>query len=174
MKKSDIKQPPCYFDKYIDCVENVEISDAFKQSLAELDNLDLDKFKRIGDAVYATGKWTIKDILQHLIDSERVLAYRTLRIGRNDQTELPGFDEALFAENISTENRSLESIIAELKIVRTSTGLLFESFDDEAMQRFLNISGNQMSALAYGFAMLGHQKYHLEIIEERYFPLVNQ
>jgi DinB superfamily len=171
MKKSDINQPPCYFDKYIDLVDDIEISAAFEQSLDELDALNLANFKQIGDAVYAPGKWTIKDIFQHLIDAERVLAYRSLRIGRNDQTQLPGFDEELFAANISTKNLTFESIIDELKIVRKSTELLFATFSDEAAQRFLNISGNQMSALAYGFAILGHQKYHLTIIEERYFPL---
>ena len=172
MKKSDINQPPCYFDKYINLIDDIEISVAFKRSIVELESLDLAKFKQIGDAVYAEGKWTVKDILQHLIDSERVLGYRSLCIGRNDPTELPSFDEEVFAANVSTKNRTLEEIIAELKIVRASTELLFESFDDTAMLRFLTIYGNQMSALAYGFAILSHQKYHLKIIEERYFPLV--
>ena len=171
MKKSDINQPPCYFDKYIDLVDDIELSAAFKQSIAELDNLDLAKFKQIGNAIYAEGKWTIKDILQHLIDSERVLAYRSLCIGRNDPTELPGFDEEIFAANVSTKNKTLEEIIAELKIVRASTELLFESFDDKAMHRFLTIYGNRMSALAYGFAIIAHQIHHLKIIEERYLGL---
>jgi hypothetical protein len=174
MKKSDINQPPCYFDVYINCLDDIEISAAFNQSINELEKVNLAKFKQIGDTVYAERKWTIKDILQHLIDAERVLAYRALRIGRNDKTILNGFDEALFAANAIVANRSLESIIDELKIVRQSTALLFESFDDEAMLRNVTVSGNQMSALAYGFAILGHQTYHLKIIEEKYFPLVNQ
>jgi hypothetical protein len=173
MKKSDINQPPCYFDIYINCLDDIEISAAFTQSISELDNLDLAKFKQIGDEVYAERKWTIKEILQHLIDAERVLAYRGLRIGRNDKTILNGFDEALLAANVSVKNRSLESIVDELKIVRKSTEALFATFSDEAMHRFITISDNRMSALAYGFAILGHQKYHLKIIEERYFPLVN-
>jgi DinB superfamily len=172
MKKSDINQPPCYFDKYIDLVDDIEISEAFKQSIVELDNLDLVKFKQIGDAVYAEGKWTVKDILQHLIDAERVLAYRSLCIGRNDPTELPSFDEEIFAATVNTKNKTFEEIINELKIVRVSTELLFESFDDTAMHRFLTIYDNQMSVLAYGFAIIAHQIHHLKIIEERYFPLV--
>lgn len=174
LKKSDINQPPCYFDKYINLVDEIEIPMAFAKSQVELDNLDLDKFKQIADTVYAEGKWTIKEILQHLIDAERVLSYRSLRIGRNDKTELPGFDEASFAANVCVKDRSLESIIAELKLVRKSTELLFESFSNEALQRTLKISGNQMSALAYGFAIIGHQKYHLNIIEECYLPMANQ
>jgi DinB superfamily len=173
-KRSDIDQPPCYFDKYIDLVEDIEISVAFKQSIKELDNLDLANFKQIGDKVYAEGKWTVKDILQHLIDAERVLAYRSLCIGRNDPTELPSFDEEIFAANVSTKNRTLEEIIAELKIVRASTELLFESFDDTAMHRSMTIYDNQMSVLAYGFAIIAHQIHHLNIIEEGYFPLANK
>jgi DinB superfamily len=174
MNKSNIKQPPCYFDKYINCVDDVEIFEAFKQSQSELDNLDLQQLNQIGDAVYARDKWTIKDIFQHLIDAEHILSCRSLRIGRNDTTELPGFDEALLASNVSTKRRSLESIIEELRVVRQVSKRLFESFDDEAMQRSTTVNGNQMSVVAYGFAILGHQKYHLGLIEERYLPLVNR
>lgn len=171
MKKSDINQPPCYFDKYIDLVDDIELSAAFTQSIEQIEGLDLVKLKQIGDKVYDEGKWTIKDILQHLIDAERVLSYRSLCIGRNDPTELPSFDEEIFAANVSTKNRTLEEIIEEMKIVRTSTKLLFESFDDAAMHRSMTIYGNQMCVLAYGFAIIAHQIHHFGIIEERYFPL---
>lgn len=170
MKKSDIKQPACYFDKYIDLVEDLEISEAFERSRTELDNLELKSLTKIGDFVYAPGKWTINDIFQHLIDSEQVLSYRALRIGRHDQTKLPGFDEALFAANVCTKDRTLERIVEGLKIVRCATAFLFESFDDQALQRFAVVSENQMSVLAYGFAILGHQKHHLQIIKEKYLP----
>jgi hypothetical protein len=173
MKKSGINQPPCYFDKYINCVDDIEIAEAFKQSLAELDTLDVKRLNRVGDAVYAEGKWTIKDIFQHLIDAERILAYRALRIGRNDKTPYSGFDEALLAANVSTANRSLESILAELKIVRKATALLFASFTDEAVQRFIFANDKQMSALAFGFTIVGHQKYHLKLIKEKYLPLTD-
>ena len=172
MKKSDINQPPCYFDKYINCVDDIEIFEAFNQSQIELENLDFEKLYQIGDAVYTEGKWTVKDIFQHLIDAEHILSYRSLRIGRNDKTELPGFDEALLAANVSTMSRSLESIVDELKLIRKTTARLFESFDDDAMQRSTVINGNRMLALAYGFAILGHQKYHLKIVEEKYLPLI--
>lgn len=171
MKKSDINQPSCYFDKYINCVEDIEIFEAFKQSQIELENLDLEKFHQIGDAVYAEGKWTIKDIFQHLIDAEHILSYRSLRIGRNDKTALSGFDEALLAANVNTKNRSLESIVSELKLLRKTTECLFHSFDADAMQRFAIINDNQMSVLAYGFTILGHQKYHMKIVKEKYLPL---
>ena len=172
MKKSDINQPPCYFDKYLDYVEDVEIVEAFRQSLAEIDSLDWKQLNEIGDAVYPEGKWTIRDTFQHLIDVEHILAYRALRIARNDQTPLPGFDEALLAQNTSANKRSLEGLISELKVARHATALLFESLDDEGLQRSLIVSDKQMSALAFGFALVGHQKHHLKIITEQYLPLI--
>lgn len=174
MRRSDIDQPRCYFNKYIDSIEDIELMQAFDESLLELDKLDLAKLKKVGDAVYAEGKWTIKDILQHIIDSEHILAYRALRIGRNDKTKLPGFEEAELAANVSTKEKSLEGLVDELKLRRQVTKLLFESFSDEALQYSLLNNGIQMSALAYGFTIMGHQRYHLKMIEEKYLPLVNQ
>lgn len=174
MKKSDINQPPCYFDKYIKCAEDVAILQAFADSITELETLDLARFNAIGDKVYAKGKWTIKDIFQHLVDTEHILAYRALRIGRNDKTNLTGFDEALLAANVDTKQRSLEKIIAEMKLIRQTTALMFESFSKEALQRTTIVSGNQMSALAYGFTIIGHQKYHLKIVSDRYLPLLDK
>lgn len=172
MKKSDINKPPCYFDKYIECAENVEILQAFDNSIKELETLDLATFNAIGDKVYAEGKWTIKQIFQHLIDCEHILAYRALRIGRNDKTKLQGFDEQILADNVSVQNRTLEGIIDEMKLRRKLTKLMFESFSDENLQLLGYSSDMQMSALAFGFTIVGHHKYHLKIIEEKYLPLI--
>ena len=172
MKKSDINQPPCYFDKYMNCVGDLELSEAFKQSQTELETLDLARLNKVGDAVYAEGKWTLKDIFQHLIDAEHILSYRALRIGRNDKSLYTGFDQNLLAANVSTRNRSLESLVEELTVLRQATTYMFGTFTDEALQRFTVVDGKQMSALAFGFTILGHQNYHLTMIQERYLPLV--
>jgi hypothetical protein len=172
MKKSDINQPPCYFDRYIDYVADIEIVDALRASLAEIDSLDLVELSELGDAVYAEEKWAIKSIFQHLIDVERILSYRALRIARNDNTPLPGFDEAVLAQNAGAEKRSLDDLIAELKVARRSTSLLFASLDDESLQRSLVVEDKQISALAFGFTIVGHQKHHLKIIAEKYLPLI--
>lgn len=172
MKKSDINQPPCYFDKYIDYCDDVEMLQAFDDSIKELETFDLTTFNAISDKVYAEGKWTIKEIFQHLIDCEHILAYRALRIGRNDKTKLQGFDEQVLAENVSVQNRTLESLIEEMILRRKVTKLMFESFSDEYLQMIGYTSDVQMSVLAIGFTIVGHQKYHLKIIEERYFPMI--
>lgn len=172
MKKSAINKPACYFDRYINQIEDIELTQAFQQSLRALEQLDLGQLNCLGDLVYAEGKWTSKEIFQHLIDTERILSYRALRIGRNDPTPLNGFDEAILAANVNPAGRTLESLIAEMKIVRQSSALLFESFDATALHRLGTASGIQMTPLAFGFTMLGHQKHHLDILAAKYLPLI--
>ena len=172
MKKSDINKPACYFDRYIECCEDSEILQAFEESIRELESMDLSSIKAIGDSVYAEGKWTIKQIFQHLIDCEHILAYRALRIGRNDTTKLQGFNEQILADNVSVEGRTPESLIEEMKLRRKVTKLMFESFSDEQVQILGYTSDIQMSALALGFTIVGHQKHHFKIIENKYMPLI--
>ena len=98
MKKSDISQAPCFFDTYIHKVDDIELSEALKQSISELDNLDFETLNKLADFAYAEGKWTVKDIFQHLIDTERIMSYRALCFARNEKTKLPGFDENAYAQ----------------------------------------------------------------------------
>ncbi len=169
MKKSDINQPPSYFDTYLNKVEDMELMEALKQSITELDNLDFEALNAKADFAYAEGKWTVKDIFQHLIDTERVMTYRALSFGRNEIKPLPGFDENIYAANVSTKKRSLKSIIAEYKLVHKSTIALFKSFDKKALKRSGIMFNSEMSVLAIGFMLIGHQKHHLSVIKERYF-----
>jgi DinB superfamily len=174
MKKSDITWLPSYFDRYTIYVPNIDLHDALAQSLAELEALDLDLLRSLGDQVYAPGKWTVRDIIQHLSDCERVFAYRALRIARNDKTALPGFDENIFAEHTGANTRPLEQAIAELLLVRKSTVAMFATFDDDALRRVGTMSTMELPVLAVGFTLVGHQNHHLAILGERYFPLLSQ
>lgn len=173
MKKSEIVQPPCYFDKYIDLVDDIDIIDAIDNSVDEIKALDIATLNAIGDRVYEPGKWTIKDVFRHLIDTEHVLTYRALRFARLDPTELPGFDQDLFAANVDTSKQSIDEVIDELVQRHRTTRSMFSSFSDEGLQNLGTSSGIRMSALAFGFAVVGHQKYHLNIVKDRYFPLAN-
>ncbi len=168
MKKSDINQAPNYFDTYVNKVADIELMDALKQSITELDNLDFDALNAKADYAYAEGKWTIKDIFQHLIDTERVMTYRALSYGRNDAKQLPGFDENNYAIHVNTKKRSLKSLIAELKLVHKSSIALFKSFDKKALKRKGIMFNSEMSVLAIGFVLAGHQIHHLQVIKERY------
>ena len=120
------------------------------------------------DFSYAEGKWTIKDIIQHLIDCERIFSYRALCFARNDKTFLPGFEENDYAIEAKGRNRSLISLLTELSAIRQSTILLFKDFTNQELLRLGTASNNPMSVRAVGFIIIGHQNHHQKIFEERY------
>jgi hypothetical protein len=171
MKRSDINPMPEYFGRYITQVEDVELLQAFENSLRKIDDLDIEKLGRIGKQVYADGKWTVNYILQHLIDWERILGYRTLVFARQAGVTPEGIDEQILADNFDADRRELADIIAELRLVRLSTKSMFESFNDEILLTKGRVWKDEMSVLAMGFNIIGHQVHHFKIIEERYFPL---
>lgn len=171
MKKSALPRNPSYFDTYINQVDDIELSVAMEQSIEAIETLDLDLLARIGDQVYAPGKWTIKELLLHIIDAERVFAYRALRFARNDKTPLPGFDENEFVAYSGANKRSLMDLLEELRCVRESSKLLFASFDDEALARTGTMFKVELPVLAVGFTIIGHQAHHFRIMQERYFPI---
>ncbi|MBO9618809.1 MAG: DinB family protein [Niabella sp.] len=165
---------PAYFDRYISQVpDDLDLIPAIQKSILDLYQLDKDKISALGDTVYAPGKWTIKEILLHIADTERVFLYRALRFARKDTTVLPGFDENLFAENSGANDRSLESLLEELLAVRQATLAFYKNLTNEQLLRIGNTFNTQLSVLAVGFTLVGHQIHHFKIIEERYFPLLN-
>jgi DinB superfamily len=170
MKKSDINQAPTFFDRYIDLVDDIELNDALKQSITELDQINFEAFDKLANYAYAEGKWTIKDIFQHLIDTERIMSYRALCFARGEKAKLPGFDENVFAETAKSisKKRSLRSLILEYKLVHKSTITLFKSLDKKALKRNGIMYNSEMSVFSVGFVIVGHQKHHLNVIAERY------
>ena len=143
-------------------VEELEIS--LHRLIKFVQNIPLDKF----DFRYAEGKWTIKDILQHLIDAERIFAYRALRFARNDQTPLASFEENDYVDEAHATKRSVQDLLTELAVVRQSTLSLFKSFSEEELLRKGIASNNPMSVRALGFVIIGHQNHHQRVFEERY------
>jgi uncharacterized damage-inducible protein DinB len=117
---------------------------------------------------YAEGKWTIKEVLVHLSDDERIYAYRALRFARNDQTPLPGFEQDGYALYSGANARGVAGILEELASVRRATISLFESLDDEALKRAGVADGNRVSVRALAYHIAGHELRHLRIIRERY------
>ncbi len=174
MKRSDINPMPAYFDRYINLVDDIELTAALEQSLRVVENFPMDQWKALGDRVYAEGKWTIKDIVQHITDTERIFAYRALRFARKDSTQLHGFEEDDFAAAANAGRRSLEELVEELKAVRRTTIMLFASFTDEMLQFMGSTYSSTANALSIGFTIIGHQQHHLNILEQRYYPLLQQ
>ncbi|MBL0737965.1 DinB family protein [Flavobacterium sp. GN10] len=143
-------------------IEELEIS--LHEFIRFVQNIPMDKF----DYRYAEGKWTIKDIIQHVIDTERIFAYRALRFSRNDKTPLPSFEENDYADNTNSNKRSIQDLLTEFSAVRHSTLLFYKSLSDEQLKRIGTASNNPISVRALGFVMIGHQKHHQKVFEERY------
>jgi hypothetical protein len=173
MKRSDIQHMPQFFDRYILLADDIDVVEGLKQTANLYHDEDIRQaMLQLGDQVYAPGKWTAKDILQHLIDNERIMSYRAMRFARNDKTALPGYDEELFGANTTANQRSIDDLLEEFSLVRQSTIALFKSFSDEMLHRE-GISFNQrISPLALGFVLIGHPIHHLKVLKERYFPLI--
>ncbi|MBX2876106.1 MAG: DinB family protein [Saprospiraceae bacterium] len=119
---------------------------------------------------YAEGKWTIKEILVHLIDDERIYTYRALRFARNDQTDLPGFDQEHYARFSDANQRSIESILEEYEAVRQATLQMYEYLPEEALMRGGTADGPEhyRSVRAFIYHLAGHELRHLNIIKEKY------
>ncbi|MCF3109106.1 DinB family protein [Niabella sp. CC-SYL272] len=174
MNKSAIHPMPAYFDRYINQVpEELEIVPAIQKSILDVYQLDKEKINSLGDQVYAPGKWTIKQLLLHIADTERVFIYRALRFARKDSTPAQSFDENLFANNSNAGERTLESLLDELVAVRQSTLAFYKNLSNEQLLSIGHTYNTEMSVLAVGFTIVGHQAHHFKIIEERYFPLLN-
>lgn len=117
---------------------------------------------------YATGKWTIRQVLQHMTDAERVFAYRALRFARKDHTPLAGFDENEFAAAARVEHRDWVDMIEEFQMVRLSSEHLFRSLNEEEMQRKGMASNTPVTVLSLGYIIIGHALHHQRVIRERY------
>ncbi len=171
MKKTDISVLPGYYSGYINEVEDIELSEALAKYGSELLNNDKDKLIRVGEKVYAPGKWSVKDIIQHIIDAERVFAYRALRIARNDKTPLPGFEENEYVTMADAGKRSIDELLNEYDAVRKSNIILFSSFDNAMLIREGLCSSNNISVLGIGFVLAGHLYHHYKVMKEKYYPL---
>lgn len=119
---------------------------------------------------YAEGKWTLKELLLHLSDTERVFQYRILAFARGDKNELPGFDEELYANQSFANERSLNSLLEEYQLVRKSSQILIETLQSSVLSNTGSANGNQISVETIGKLIVGHNFHHLNIIEERYLP----
>ncbi len=119
---------------------------------------------------YADGKWTLKELLLHLSDTERIFQYRILAIARGDQNNLPGFDEDLYVSQSFANERALQSLVEEFQVIRKSSGILLETLHPSALHRIGTANGNQISAETIGKLIVGHNLHHLNVIEERYLP----
>lgn len=166
--RPDLSRVPKYYHNYISQVEQDELTEAFNVGTPEfiqfLENIPADKY----DYRYAEGKWTIKELLQHVIDAERIFAYRALCFARKDPTFLPGFDENTYADNAKAHQREWNDLVSEFKFVRISSEYMFNSFDEDQLDAMGTANNNSVYVLAIGYILIGHTLHHMKVIKERY------
>lgn len=157
-----------YYGLYIEQAKEDQITTALETGQQDLLNLmntlPADKW----DHKYGPDKWTIKEAILHVIDTERIFSYRALRIGRHDETPLRGFDQNDYVPHYNAAGRSPASIIAEYQATRTATLSLFQHLTDADLKAMGTASGQPTSCRSLGFMIAGHEQHHLRIIQERY------
>jgi uncharacterized damage-inducible protein DinB len=157
-----------HFEEYISLVPEGEITVTLGKQIESTLSLIRSLSESQGDLRYAPGKWSIKEVIGHLIDAERIFAYRALRFARNDATPLPSFDENSFVANAGFGSRALADLAEEFEYTRKSNVYLFKHLDSDSLLRRGAASDNEISVRAIAYAIAGHELHHMGILRSRY------
>ncbi|WP_417431422.1 DinB family protein [Halpernia sp.] len=157
-----------YIQRYLDLIPSENWLEELKKSGEKTVSLYSYLTEEQSNFAYAEGKWTLKELLQHLSDTERVFQYRILAFARGEKSELPGFDEENYAANSFANERNLESLLKEYQLVRQSSLILLETLNPSVLKNIGPANGNQICVETIGKLIVGHNIHHLNIIEERY------
>ena len=168
LRRPDAHESHDYYKLYISQVTGNDfigtLNEAMTETVEFLRSLEPAKW----DYRYEEGKWSIKEVLLHVIDTERIFAYRALRIARNDMTPIEGFEQDDYIPFVDAGNRDADSILQEYMAVRMATLELMKYFNDEMLDRIGTASGRPFSPRAIGFIIAGHENHHLRVIRKRY------
>jgi hypothetical protein len=172
MNKPEPSEFADFYASYISKVPGKDVLGVLESQRLQMLHLFSGRSERDGSFRYAPGKWTVKEVLGHITDTERIFAYRALRIARGDQTPLPGFEQDDFVRNGAFSERTLAGLAEEFAAVRNASLALFRSFPEEAWSRRGVASQKEVTVRALAFITAGHQIHHRLILEERYFPAI--
>lgn len=167
MNKPESSEYAAYYGGYIEQV-HVDVIAMLTGQMAALRHTLADLPEEKGSYAYATGKWTIKELLSHLIDGERMFAYRVLRISRGDTTPIEGFEQDDYIATSNANNRTFADLLDEMELERRANLLMIANIDDAGSQLMGTASGQPISARAIVYIMAGHVEHHLGILQERY------
>jgi uncharacterized damage-inducible protein DinB len=157
-----------YYKGYIAKIQGDDILNILLKQTKECQNI-LNSFpEHKGDYRYAEGKWTVKQVIGHMMDTERVFTYRALCLARGEKQPLPGFEQDDYVNQGNFNSRNLFDLVYELRLLRESNLLLFRSFNDEMLKRRGTASGYEVTVNALLFMIAGHMQHHLDILRERY------
>ena len=168
MARPDLNTVPAFYHKYVNQVQEENVNDAIQKntesSIAFLNSIPEEKW----EYRYAEGKWSIKEMVQHIIDTERIFSYRALCFARGEKQSLPGFEENGYADASRADRREIRSLIEEFETVRKSIEQLFASFDEEQLSGIGHANNNPVSVNGIGFIIPGHVQHHVNVLKERY------
>ncbi len=172
MNRPDATEYADFYANYIAKVPGSDALSVLESQRLQMLQLFAGRSERDGSFRYAPGKWTVKEVLGHVTDCERIYCYRALRIARGDQTPLPGFEGDDYVRSGAFGDRTLASLAEEFAAVRSASLCLFRSFKEDVWARRGTASGKQVTVRALAFIAAGHQMHHRIILEERYFPAI--
>lgn len=168
MPRPDLSTVPRFYHKYVSQIQAEEVNEAIEENtentLSFLRDIPEEKWSHR----YAEGKWSIKEMIQHVIDAERIFSYRALCFARGEKLSLPGFEENDYAAASKADGRTKEALLEEFETVRKSIQQLFASFDEEQLTVTGIANNNPISVNAIGFIIPGHVQHHVNILKERY------
>jgi DinB superfamily len=164
-KEGEFKE---FMINYISLVPEEDIVPTIRHSLQELQHHLSSIPANLGDHAYAEGKWTVKQLMQHAIDTERVFAYRALCIARGEEQPLPGFDENSYAAHADVSGRTLKDLCDEMMVVRQSTVMLFVHLHEPDLRKEGIASGSRVLVNSLGYVIVGHWRHHWNILKTKY------
>ena len=168
MNRPETNEFAPYYNTYISLVEGDTVIPVLDSQSAELRAIFSGVPEEKGTFAYAPGKWTIKEMLSHLIDGERMFAYRILRISRGDLTPIEGFEQDGYIENSNANNRPFDELLKEFELQREANLLMLNNISDEGSRRMGTASEKQVSVRALAYIMAGHIQHHVDILKTRY------
>jgi hypothetical protein len=160
-----------WFDRYVRLVEDLDdIAEAMARQIDETMTYYRGLSEAQAESRYAPGKWSIKEVIGHISDTERVMQYRALGVARGDATSFPPFEQDDYVKTAGHASRTWSSLLDELKCVRQSSIHLFRHFDEAALDRLGSVNNNPTSARGIGYVIVGHERHHLTILKDKYVP----
>ena len=174
MKNKEIKKDPAFLTYVFELNGEVGVHEALQLSMDQIDAIDLDQWNRIGLKTYKPGKWTLNQILQHLIDWERIWCFRAVLFARSEGTIPVAHDQEIMGKNSNANELSVEQLVKELRLARQSTIAQFASFNKQILETKCVFFEYEMPLYSIGLTIRAHQIHHFSVINERYLPLALQ
>src|SRR5436190_8223696 len=166
MTKPQLETLPSFYTRYVENVKDLDMLEALSSASTKVLKIVRAIPESKGEFRYEPGKWSVKEVLNHMMDVERIMAYRALRFARNDKTDLPGFEENDYAPEANAHGRTIQQLADELERLRLTTIDLFTSFTPAMLERFGTANKNKLMVLNLGYIIAGHETHHRKLLIE--------